>query len=327
MPDESSRKPDAEALKKRLDTMQYHVTQEDGTEPPFANDYWDNLQQGIYVDVVSGEALFASTHKFDSGTGWPSFHTPLEPYNVMELVDNRLASPRTEVRSRLGNSHLGHVFPDGPGPSGLRYCINSASLRFIPLEQLEAAGYGHYAALFEEPAATPADEPEEQATAPGLQQATLAGGCFWGVEELLRKLPGVEETTVGYTGGQNPDPTYEQVCTGQTGHVEAVQVSFEPTVVSYEELLEFFFRLHDPTTRDRQGHDTGTQYRSAIFFHDEEQRLVAERVMMRVDATGSWEAPLVTQIEPASSFYPAEPYHQDYLQRNPGGYTCHFLRQ
>ncbi len=132
-----------------LDPVQYHVTQEKGTEPPFQNAYWDNKEQGIYVDVVSGEPLFASSAKFDSGTGWPSFVEPIEPENVVEHVDQSHGMRRTEVRSKHGDSHLGHVFPDGPGSDGLRYCINSASLRFIPRERMEDEGYSEYLRLFE----------------------------------------------------------------------------------------------------------------------------------------------------------------------------------
>lgn len=160
----------------------------------------------------------------------------------------------------------------------------------------------------------------------GLQTATLAGGCFWGVEELIRELDGVVDTVVGYTGGNAPNATYEQVKSGGTGHAESIRITFDPSKITYRAILEFFFRLHDPTTRNRQGNDVGTQYRSAIFYHDEEQKTVAEEVKQGVEQSKKWPRPVVTEIVPAGDFWNAEGYHQDYLQKNPGGYTCHFVR-
>jgi peptide-methionine (S)-S-oxide reductase len=157
-------------------------------------------------------------------------------------------------------------------------------------------------------------------------QAIIAAGCFWGVEELIREVPGVIDTEVGYTGGTTENPTYESVKTGRTGHAEAVRITFDPERISFEGILELFFRLHDPTTTDRQGGDVGSQYRSAIFVTDATERGIAERMKAREDASGRWPRPVVTSIETAKPFYSAETYHQDYLRKNPGGYTCHYWR-
>ena len=160
-----------------------------------------------------------------------------------------------------------------------------------------------------------------------MEKAMFGAGCFWGVEEILRAVPGVLETDVGYTGGWLENPTYHDTHDSKSGHAEAIPVTFDPAVLSYETLLEkWFFKLHDPTTLNRQGNDVGTQYRSAIFPQTPEQQVTAERVKARVNASGSWKRPITTSIEPVGPWYSAEKYHQDYLQKKPGGYTCHYMR-
>ncbi|MBM3382213.1 MAG: bifunctional methionine sulfoxide reductase B/A protein [Betaproteobacteria bacterium] len=300
-------------LKTQLTPEQYRCTQEKGTEKPFANAYWNHKEDGIYVDIVSGEPLFSSRAKFDSGSGWPSFTEPLNAAAVRTFTDTSHGMVRLEVRSKRANSHLGHVFDDGPGPTRARYCINSASLRFVPLLALKQEGLGMYLFDFAEKL--------------NLQVATLAGGCFWGLEKLLGEIPGVFETRVGYSGGLDLQAGYNDVRTGKTGHAETVQVLFDPKKVSYEKLLKTFFSIHDPTTVNRQGNDIGTQYRSVVFYHSPEQRKTAEKVIAQVDAAKKWPGKVVTQVEGFAGFALGEAEHQKYLTKNPDGYTCHFDRK
>ncbi len=296
-------------LKKRLTPLQYRVTQLAETEPPFNNEYFKNHDDGIYVDVVSGEPLFSSKDKYESGTGWPSFTRPLDEKAVVYVTDDSFGSTRTEVRSRGASSHLGHVFDDGPKPTGKRFCMNSASLRFIPVGSFEKEGYGRFLPLF-------GKGKDVKTLAPVKSEiAVFAGGCFWGVQHLIRKIPGVLESDVGYAVGK----------TGEKEKAESVRITYDPARVTYDRLLEVFYKIHDPTKANQQGNDRGAQYRSAIFYANDAQKKSATTA--KEVASQKWKKPATTEIVELSSYVKAEEDHQDYLVKHPHGYTCHYLRE
>jgi len=277
-----------------LTPEQYRILREKGTERAFTGKYYEHHGTGVYACAGCGAELFRSDEKFDSGCGWPSFWNPADSDAVVEKEDNSFGMRRIEVLCARCGGHLGHVFPDGPKPTGLRYCINSGALDFT-----------------EKPAEIESGK---------LQTATFGAGCFWCTEAAFESVEGVKSVAVGYMGGATADPTYKEVCTGRTGHAEVAQVEYDPHKVSFEELLDVFWKIHDPTSLNRQGADVGTQYRSAIFYHSEEQKSAAEKAIE--DIGGKYSGPIVTEVAPASTFYKAEEYHQDYYRKNPDAGYC-----
>lgn len=263
-----------------------------GTEAPFTGEYDDHFQQGTYLCRRCHTPLYRSKDKFRSGCGWPSFDDAIDGrVRWQQDEDGR----RTEITCATCGAHLGHVFVgEHLTDKNTRYCVNSLSMLFVP----------------------------EVAEEPKTERATFGGGCFWCLEATFRLLKGVSEVTSGYSGGQTKFPTYEQVSRGNSGHIEVTQVVYDPSVITYNDLLKVFFSLHNPTTPGRQGNDVGEQYSSVIFYHNEAQKTQAEAMIKELTEEQLWPEPIVTQVRPLDTFWIAEDYHQNYLERNPNQPYC-----
>ncbi len=276
------------AQKKELTEDEKQVIIYKGTERPFTGKYYDFKAKGTYVCKQCGSPLYRSEDKFDSRCGWPSFDDEI-PGAVKRVPD--ADGRRTEIVCARCGAHLGHVFTgEGLTPKNTRHCVNSISMEFIPAEELK------------------------------IDTAIFAGGCFWGVEYYMKKAPGVLAVESGYIGGKVEDPSYEEVCEGNTGHVEAVRVLFDASKTDYETLTKLFFEIHDPTQQDHQGPDYGEQYRSEIFYNRPEQKAVAEKLIQELKEKGY---AVVTRLAPTTTFWVAEDYHQNYYTRKGTLPYCH----
>src|SRR5690554_360019 len=285
-----------------LTQEQYYVMVEQGTETPFKNAYNDNHEKGIYVSAATGKPLFSSDKKFESGSGWPSFTHPINEEDVYVVQDNSFGMVRDEVVERATGLHLGHLFNDGPPPSHNRYCLNSAALKFIP--ESEIASW----------------KQNQKQNVEKLSKAYFASGCFWCVEAIYESVKGVKESISGYAGGHTKNPTYESSNTGKTGHAEAVEIIYDPSVISFGQLVDVYFGSQDPTQVNGQGPDKGSQYRSIIFYqNDAEKKIVDEKKKALEAELGQTVA---AEVMPFEKFWVAEDYHQNYKKNNPNnGYV------
>lgn len=286
--------PAEEVKLNTLTPQEERVIVHKGTEAPFTGEFYDHKEKGTYICRRCEAPLYKSDSKFDSGCGWPSFDDEI-PGAVKRVPD--ADGRRTEILCVRCGGHLGHVFTGEKfTDKDTRHCVNSISLKFVPASE---------------------DGADKAAK---TQKAIFAGGCFWGVEHFFLKADGVISTQVGYIGGKTEKPTYEEVCEGDTGHAEAIEVTFDPTKTTYEKLAKLFFEIHDPAQVDRQGPDIGKQYRSAVFCANDEQKQVAEKLIKILKDKG---VKVATEVNKAGTFWPAEDYHQQYYAKKRGTPYCH----
>ena len=265
-----------------LNAEEKHILKKKGTEKPFTGEYNEHFEAGIFICRACENPLYESNTKFNSGCGWPSFDDEIEGA-IVRNKDLSGGIARTEICCAICNGHLGHVFKgEQITEKNTRHCVNSLSIRFIPHKNLETATFG--------------------------------AGCFWHVEKIFRETKGVYLANSGYMGGDTLNPTYKEICIGDTNHAEVVNINFNPRVISYIDLLDVFWKNHNPTTLNQQGPDIGTQYRSVIFYYSDLQKVSAKKSIQ--EAQGNFSKPIVTQIIAKDTFYRAEEYHQNYLNKN-----------
>jgi len=275
--------------KEKLTPDQYYILRQKGTERPFTGQFNIHNEKGTYCCAGCGESLFTDEMKFDSSCGWPSFDKEIAGGKIKKITDKSHGMIRTEIVCANCGGHLGHIFDDGPTQTGLRYCVNSISLDFQ-------------------------DKTIKNNTK--MEQITLGGGCFWCIEAAFESLNGIISAESGYAGGQKLNPTYKEVCEGNTGYAEVVKVTFDPAIISLEKILEVFFLMHDPTSLNRQGGDIGTQYRSAIFYQNKSQKEIVENTIKNLENEKVYDHKIVTEVEEINNYYPAEDYHQSYYFAN-----------
>lgn len=299
----SAMKKTAQEWKETLSPEQYYILREKGTERPFSGALLLNHDKGIYRCSACGNPLFNSEAKFDSHCGWPSFDREIQAGNIITKTDNSHGMIRTEIMCGKCGGHLGHIFDDGPTETGKRYCVNSISLEFIPENQ------------------------ENKNISAIIDTLTLGGGCFWCIEAAYQQIEGVISVIPGYSGGNLANPSYEQVSTGHSGHTEVVQITYDKKRTSLTDILKVFFTIHDPTTLNQQGADKGSQYRSVIFFRDKDQQRIAQQIIDDLEREKAYPKPIVTALEPFTTFYKAENYHQNYYQNNKDQPYCQLIIQ
>jgi peptide methionine sulfoxide reductase msrA/msrB len=286
--------------KKVLSADLYAVAREADTERAFTGSMWNSETKGTYYCAVCGLKLFRSNQKFTSSCGWPSFFEQENKESVVFKSDNSFGMQRTEALCGRCDSHLGHLFDDGPEPTGKRYCMNAISLDFVP-DAIETKG--------------------------NLETIVLGGGCYWCVEAVYENLQGVDKVVSGFAGGTVANPSYEEVCSGSTGAAEVVQITYDKNKTNLDEIFNVFFTVHDPTTLNRQGADVGTQYRSVIFYANEELKKAAESIISELNSAKVYGSKIVTTLEPFKAFYKAKDYHQNYYENNKDQPYCQMVIQ